>query len=48
MIKYRDLRYLPFHSLRALAISLSRDIDAGERDKRHLLEVVFAIMQAIP
>jgi len=46
MIRYRDLRYLPFHSLRRIAESLARDIDAGDNSKRHLLDLVFAVIQA--
>lgn len=46
MIPFRALRALPFTTLRALAQSLSRDIDAGEPDKRECLERVFKAMQS--
>lgn len=46
MIHTRDLIRLPFRTLRKLAEQLSRDIDAGEHDKRTLLERVFNVIAA--
>lgn len=40
-INRKDLRALPLHTLAAIAIAAARDVDAGDEDKRPLLETVF-------
>lgn len=40
-IPRKELRHLPFTTLSAIALSLARDIDAGDEGKRFILEVVF-------
>lgn len=40
-IPKKDLRALPLHTLAAIALAAARDIDAGDEDKRPLLEDVF-------
>jgi hypothetical protein len=41
MIRFNDMRYLPYPIQRDLAMTLARDIDAGAVDKRHDLERLF-------
>lgn len=40
-----DLKTASFGVLRAVAIQLARDIDAGEDDKRDMLAQVFALIR---
>ena len=40
MLKFKDLKTLPYRLLRIIALRLASDIDAGD-DKRHVLEQVF-------
>lgn len=45
MIKIKDLKKEPLSVLEALALSVARDIDRGDRDLKPLLERIF---DAIP
>lgn len=40
-IRREDLRALPFPTLAAIAMAAARDVDAGDEDKRSLVETVF-------
>jgi hypothetical protein len=40
MIPFRDLKCLPYETLKFIALALARDIDQGH-DKRDLLEKIF-------
>ena len=40
-IAKKDLRALPLSTLAAIAMAAARDVDAGDEDKRALVETVF-------
>lgn len=45
MIKFNQMRYLPFSSQCDLALALARDIDRGDDTKRALLKQLFLVIQ---
>jgi hypothetical protein len=46
MLTFKQLKALPYNTLRVIALSVAHDIDAGASDKRHLLEEIFAAIAA--
>jgi hypothetical protein len=44
-LKSSELKTLPFTTLSVLALAVSQDIEAGDEDKRPLLEQILVAMQ---